>query len=92
MAGLQWAREMFCAWYPDQPEITDLIVQHDPHTYPRVAVRKQDVLDVFLRFGNRQALRAVRTMPEKDGVLDNRKIDAVLVRVHRDGKILISQV
>jgi hypothetical protein len=34
----------------------------------------------------------VRTLPEKDGVLDNRKIDAVLVRVHRDGKILINQV
>jgi hypothetical protein len=45
-----------------------------------------------LQFGNRQALRAVRTLPEKDGVLDNRKIDAVLVRVHRDGKILINQV
>ncbi|HYL63391.1 MAG TPA: class I SAM-dependent methyltransferase [Candidatus Methylomirabilis sp.] len=73
---------MFRAWNPDQPEITDLIVQHNPSTYERLPVRKRDVLDVFSRFGNKQALRAVGALPEKDGVLDDRKIDALLVRVH----------
>lgn len=73
---------MFRAWHPLQPEITDLIVQHDPHTHERMPVKKQDVLDVFSRFGNRKAMKAVQALAEKDGVLDEREIDALLIRVH----------
>lgn len=73
---------MLHAWNADQPEITDLIVRYDPHTYKRLPVRKHDVLEVFSRFGNSQALRAVRALPEKDGALDEQGIDALLIRVH----------
>jgi 2-polyprenyl-3-methyl-5-hydroxy-6-metoxy-1,4-benzoquinol methylase len=73
---------MFPAWNPDQPEITDLIVQHDPRTLQRLPVSKQKVLESFGRFGNRQALRAVLALPENDGILDDREIDAVLLAVH----------
>ena len=73
---------MLASWNPDQPEITDLIVQHDPGTHERLAVRKQQVLEIFSRFRNRKAMRAVRTLPENEGVLDNRQIDALLLTVH----------
>ena len=37
-----------CAsWNPFQPEITDLIVEHDSRTLGRMEVRKQDVLETF---------------------------------------------
>jgi 2-polyprenyl-3-methyl-5-hydroxy-6-metoxy-1,4-benzoquinol methylase len=73
---------MFPAWNPAQPEITDLIVQHDSRTYRRVPVRKQELLEVFSRFRNRQAVRAVLALPEKDGFLDDREIDMLLLTVH----------
>ena len=73
---------MFASWNPAQPEITDLIVQHDPHTLARVPVRKQDVLEVFGKFGNRKAIRAVKGLPERDGWLDEKEIDRLLVRTH----------
>jgi 2-polyprenyl-3-methyl-5-hydroxy-6-metoxy-1,4-benzoquinol methylase len=73
---------MLRAWNPDQPEITDLIVQHDPHTLQRLPVRKQDIVEVFSTFGNRQALRAVAALSERDGALENREIDALLLTVH----------
>ena len=73
---------MFASWNPAQPEITDLIVQHDPSTLARVRVRKQDVLEVFGKFGNRKAIRAVEGLPERDGWLDEQEIDRLLVRTH----------
>jgi SAM-dependent methyltransferase len=73
---------MFPAWNPAQPEITDLIVQYDPRTLRRMPVHKQKVLEVFSRFRNRQALRAVVAIPENAGILDNREIDALLLTVH----------
>jgi 2-polyprenyl-3-methyl-5-hydroxy-6-metoxy-1,4-benzoquinol methylase len=73
---------MFPAWNPAQPEITDLIVQHDPRTLRRLPVRKQTLLEVFSRFHNRRALRAVLALPEIDGFLDDRKIDVLLLTVH----------
>jgi SAM-dependent methyltransferase len=73
---------VFASWNPAQPEITDLIVQHDPHTLARVPVRKQDVLEVFGKFGNRKAIRAVEGLPERDGWLDEKEIDRLLVRTH----------
>ncbi len=76
------AVSIFPSWNPDQPEITDLIVQHDASTLKRMRVSKQEVAEVFSRFGNQKALRAVLTLPEKDGWLDDRKIDALLLTVH----------
>jgi len=73
---------MFAAWNPNQPEITDLIVQHDPDTRRRLPVRKRELLEIFSRSGNRKALRAVRALPEKAGVLDDREIDMLLLTVH----------
>lgn len=73
---------MIAAWNPAQPEITDLIIQHDPQTLARRQVRKADVLEVFARFGNRRALRAVEGLPERDGFLDDRCIDRLLISTH----------
>lgn len=73
---------LFPSWNPAQPEITDLIVQHDAETLERLRVKKQSVVEVFSRFGNQKALRAVRALPEKDGWLDEREIDALLLTVH----------
>ncbi len=74
--------EMFPAWNPAQPEITDLIVQHDPHTLQRLLVRKQDLLEAYSRFHNRKALRAILALPENAGYLDAREIDVLLLTVH----------
>jgi 2-polyprenyl-3-methyl-5-hydroxy-6-metoxy-1,4-benzoquinol methylase len=73
---------VFASWNPSQPEITDLIVQHDARTLERVRVRKQDVLETFSRFSNRQAMRAVEQLPEREGILDEREIDRHLLKVH----------
>jgi SAM-dependent methyltransferase len=67
---------------PAQPEITDLIMQHDPKTLARLPVRKADVLEVFSKFGNRKALRAVEALPDHGGNLDNSAIDRILVSTH----------
>lgn len=74
--------EMFRAWNPAQPEITDLIVQHDPSTLRRRPVRKQELVEVFSHFRNRKALRAVLALPEDGGILPDREIDALLLTVH----------
>jgi predicted O-methyltransferase YrrM len=73
---------VFASWNPSQPEITDLIVQHDPHTLQRVKVRKQEVLDTFSRYSNRQAMRAVEELSEQEGILDEKEIDRHLLKVH----------
>jgi SAM-dependent methyltransferase len=73
---------MLPAWNPAQPEITDLIIQHDPQTLARQAVRKQDILDVFSKFGNQKALRAVEALPDNAGILDNQAIDRILISTH----------
>jgi 2-polyprenyl-3-methyl-5-hydroxy-6-metoxy-1,4-benzoquinol methylase len=73
---------MFHSWNPVQPEITDLIVKHDPGTLHRLPVCKQNILEVFSHFRNRKALRAVLALPEKAGVLDDHEIDVILLTVH----------
>ena len=73
---------MIAAWNPDQPEITDLIIQHDPTTLARLSVRKEDVVSVFSTFRNRKALHAIKALPDEGGVLDNRAIDRLLIRTH----------
>lgn len=74
--------EMFPSWNPSQPEITDLIVQHDSHSLQRLPVRKQEVLDTFAKFCNRKAMKAVRALPDRDGLLDPQKMDRLLLTVH----------
>jgi SAM-dependent methyltransferase len=73
---------MFPAWNPAQPEITDLIVRHDPGTLERLPVSKQDVLEVFRKFQNHQAIRAVEALSASGGLLEPREIDGLLVTVH----------
>jgi SAM-dependent methyltransferase len=73
---------MIAAWNPAQPEISDLIIQFDPHTLERVPVRKQDVLQVFTQFRNERACRTVEALPELDGILDPNAIDRLLVATH----------
>jgi hypothetical protein len=65
-------------WNRDQPEITDLIIQHDPTTLARVPVRKAEVIGVFWAFRNRKALRAIEPLPAHCGVLDNWAVDREL--------------
>jgi len=73
---------MFPSWSPSQPEITDLIVQHDSHSLQRLPVRKREVLDTFAKFRNRKAMKAVRALPDRDGLLDPQKMDRLLLTVH----------
>jgi SAM-dependent methyltransferase len=73
---------VFASWNPSQPEITDLIVQHDACTLERVKVRKQEVLDTFSQFSNGQAMRAIKPLPELGGILDEKEIDRHLLKVH----------
>jgi SAM-dependent methyltransferase len=73
---------VFASWNPAKPEITDLIVQHDPGTLERLPVRKQDVVEVFAKFGNRKAIKAVEALPERDGLLDAKEVDRLLVTTH----------
>jgi hypothetical protein len=62
---------VFPSLIPEQPEITDLIINHDPVSLARLPVRKKDVVAVFSKFQNQKALAAVRAIPERDGFLDH---------------------
>jgi len=73
---------VFASWNPAQPEITDLLIQHDPCTFQRLPVRKADLVAVFSKLHNPQALRVIRDLPENNGILDNRAIDALFLKVH----------
>ena len=75
---------MFAAWNPSQPEISDLIIQHDPVTLERLPVRKDDVRSVFAKLGNRQAVRVIDALPDRNGVLDPAAIDKLFVVVHSE--------
>ena len=73
---------MLASWNPEQPEITDLIVRHDPRTLQREPVRKQEVVEIFQRFGNWQAIRAVQELPEWDGMLVDAAVDRAMLAIH----------
>jgi SAM-dependent methyltransferase len=70
------------AWNPSQPEISDLIIAHDPETRARLPVRKRDVLELFSGFGNRKAVRVISALPEHDGWLEPRAVDRLFLMVH----------
>lgn len=73
---------MFVSWNSAQPEITDVIVRHDQRTLERVPVRKREVLEIFEKYGDRQAVRAVQGLAERDGLLDESGIDRTMLAVH----------
>jgi SAM-dependent methyltransferase len=75
---------VFAAWKSAQPEISDLIVQYDPVTLERRPVRKDDVRSVFAKLGNRQAVKVIDALPERNGVLDPAAIDRLFVIVHSE--------
>ena len=73
---------MIAAWNPDQPEITDLIVQYDSSTLARLSVRKEAILRIFSAFRNRKALAAIEALPDDGGDLDNAAVDRLLISTH----------
>jgi len=73
---------VIASWNPAQPEITDVIVRHNPQTLERESVRKQEVLEIFQRYGNRRAIRAVQELPDRDGVLVDCAVDRTILAVH----------
>ena len=73
---------MPASWNPEQPEITDLVVRYNPRTLEREPVRRQEVIELFRSFGNQQAMRAVRELPEWEGVLVDAAVDRTLLAVH----------
>jgi SAM-dependent methyltransferase len=75
---------VFAAWNPSQPEISDLIIQHDPVTLERLPVRKADVRSVFAKLGNHQAVKVIDALPDRNGVLDPDAIDKLFVIVHSE--------
>src|SRR5918997_2762762 len=64
------------------PEISDAIISFDPETLEREPVIKSEVLREFTALGNRQAVRVVEQIPERDGVLDPEAVDRLLVTAH----------
>jgi SAM-dependent methyltransferase len=75
---------VFAAWNPSQPEISDLIIQHDPVTLERLPVCKDDVRALFAKLGNRQAVKVIDALPEHNGVLDPDAIDRLFIIVHSE--------
>jgi len=62
-------------------EITDLLWSFDG-AGRRQPVEKQDVLTTLLERGQQRAARIVSRLPERDGGLDAREVDALGLRVH----------
>jgi len=75
---------VFAAWNPSQPEVSDLIIQHDPVTLERLPVRKDAVRSVFVQSGNHQAVRVIDALPERNGILDPAAIDRLFVITHSE--------
>lgn len=69
---------------PDRygPEISDLVVDHDPETLARRPVARQHVIDALRAAQNPRAARIVEAFPATRGVLDPDHVDGVLVRSH----------
>jgi SAM-dependent methyltransferase len=63
-------------------EITDLLWRCDPDTDRRLPVRAGDVVARLEASGQQRAARLVGSLPERAGILDERAVDALMVRVH----------
>jgi SAM-dependent methyltransferase len=79
---LLFAKMLFPSLNPAQPEITDLIVSHDPATLERLPINKNNVLDTFASFHNRQAIAAVKAIPARNSILDPQAVDRLMLTVH----------
>jgi len=79
---LHYSRLVFPSWNPQQPEISDLVVQHDPKTLKRLAVNKREILGVFEKFSNTRATRVIEQIPATDGFLESAAVDRMLLAVH----------
>ncbi|MBD0373554.1 MAG: class I SAM-dependent methyltransferase [Pyrinomonadaceae bacterium] len=64
------------------PEISDAIISFDTETLEREPVIKSRVISEFAALGNRQAVRIVERIPERDGALDPDAVDKLLVTAH----------
>jgi len=73
---------VFPSWNPNQPEISDLVVQHDPKTLKRLPVNKQEILGVFEKFFNTRAMRVIERIPAADGFLESAAVDRMMLAVH----------
>lgn len=73
---------MFPSWNPAQPEISDLVIRHDPETLQRLPVSKPEILRIFERFQNKKALRAIERIPAKGDFLDPLAVDRLMLTVH----------
>jgi hypothetical protein len=63
-------------------EVSDWIVDYDPHTLARRPVDRARLLDRLRTQGEREAARIVASLPERDGALDPDAVDPLLLRVH----------
>jgi SAM-dependent methyltransferase len=73
---------VFPSWNPSQPEISDVLVQHDAKTLKRLPVNKQQILGIFAAVKNKKALRVVEQIPAKAGLLDPVAVDRLMLTVH----------
>ncbi len=73
---------VFPSWNPHQPEISDLVVQHDPETLKRLPVNKREILGVFERFSNVRAIRVIERIRATDGFLESAAVDRMMLAVH----------
>src|SRR5215510_6503162 len=64
------------------PEISDAVVSFNPNTLEREPVIKSAVLAQFSALGNSAAVRVVKRIPERNGVLDSDAVDRLLVTTH----------
>jgi SAM-dependent methyltransferase len=77
-----YSQIVFASWNPVQPEISDLVVQHDPKTLERLPVKKRDLLRIFESYRNRKAQRAIEQIPARNDLLDPIAVDRLLLTVH----------
>lgn len=67
----------------DLPELSDLIVDYDPHTLERRDVARRRVLErLAAARAPVLAVWAARALAARDGILDREAVDGVLVRSH----------
>jgi SAM-dependent methyltransferase len=66
----------------DVPEITDLVIDHDPATLARLPVALDEVVARFRSLGRGDAVRICESLPTVDGIIDGDALDGLMVRVH----------
>jgi SAM-dependent methyltransferase len=63
-------------------EISDAVVSFDSETLERKPVFKADLLQLFASTGNRTAIQIIKSIPELEGVLDEKFVDGLLITAH----------